>query len=522
MKRRILGGLLTLALCLGLLPVGAWADDPGLMDSDYNAVIEAAAKTQFAYYYPIVTENETDDQKHAAKEAMKTHLVAEMTEKKLYDFKDEQGNSVDKTFEAVFGNNFDLAGKTSLGERQAASNSNALNLPYYEFTITLKEAVVADAEQHIDEQTAIMATGKVYVLEHNNDFVIDTVSGENHTYTVVQANAESRIVKVSGTGAVVNIFGNCTMAAGGLDTNSENLYGAHVTQEHSGLTEENAAGIAINISLRLFVVNDNYKGFEITYAKTAAAWDFGYSPYCDTGTSSGSKKADVFYANTDVKIKSDGVSGTISSVALDTTRVPAAAANITVSEGVYTVAIATNYDEIPLVITYDDSVTRYVTLSRIGLSIKPEHIREGKYELIHGTDHNVSYASSVGSGEPIAVFATFYYDKDSTESGGSANALASGYSDITKVNLFVTIRSGSTVTRRVVSASVTESGTAGNYRGYAAQGDYHYYDDFVIWLGSESDFENIVSISVFAFIPGAEGSFGGAKVGSGAGVEWTP
>lgn len=513
--RKLLSVVLALVLCVGVLPVGVWADpEPELMGTDYQAVIDAAAKTQFAYY--------VSGEEAAAQAAMKTHLVAEMIDKKLYDFKDEQGQPVDKTFEDVFGNNFDLASKTVLGDRQTASASNDLNLPYYEFTITLKAAVVADPEHAIEAQQAITATGKVYVLEHNNDLVIDSVSGQSHTYTVVQADSESKIVKIAGTGDVVNIFGNCTMAAGGLDTNSENLYGAHVTQEHSGLTNENAAGIATNIALRLFVVNDNYKGFEVVDAKTAAAWDFGYSPYCDTGTSSGSKKADVFYANTDVKIKSDGISGAISNVALDTTRVPEAAASITESEGIYTVAIATKYDEIPLVITYGDSVTRYVTLSRIGLYIKSEHIREDKYNIIHGTDHNVSYASSVGDGEPVAIFATFYYGNEGTLDAGSANALASGYAEITKVNLFVTIASGSTVTRRVVSASVTESGTAQQYRGYAGQGDYHYYDDFVIWSGSESELESIDSISVFAFVPGEEGSFGGAMVGSGAGVEWQP
>ena len=106
------------------------------------------------------------------------------------------------------------------------------------------------------------------------------------------------------------------------------------------------------------------------------------------------------------------------------------------------------------------------------------------------------------------MYATFYYTGDTEPAE--------------RVNLFTTVTTSEGVTRKIVADSITQSGwiISGERLGYASQGSDRYYDDFLIWSGTDSEFEALEKIETIVYTPGSEDSFGGVKIGSGAGVTW--
>ena len=51
-------------------------------------------------------------------------------------------------------------------------------------------------------------------------------------------------------------------------------------------------------------------------------------------------------------------------------------------------------------------------------------------------------------------------------------------------------------------------------------GEDRYCDGFVIWAGSNTEYNQIDKIEAIAFVFGNDEAFGGVQVGSGTGVTW--
>ena len=424
----------------------------------------------------------------------------------------------------------------TLGTRQAADADNDLNLPYYTVTIQMTETATDTV------------TGTVYVLENSRDIVIRGEKDGEVVYTTMTApSSDTDTLLAVDYDEVEDVFGNYAFP-NALSNNVNGVYASHITQEHPELPNDATAYGVESFGFRLFVVSETYRGFKVDAANTAANWEFISSPYTGTSATADGAAYEIFYANNSFTIQPDGKSPTISAVALDTEQISEDAATITEAGGNYTVTFNTGYDSIPLIITYEDNgetEDRYITVERVGLGIglgsvfpidwdDPEG--DQAFYSYHGTDHLVYYSpEDLDIDGEFCAMATFYYDSNATISTWAANdnTVADGYDALTKVNLYVTVTlKDGTVTHQVIADAITEKGQAGeahnnggnpdyNWLGYANQGNYHYYDDFVLWSGSWDEVENIQSISAIAFVPGDDDdSFGGVKVGSGAGVTW--
>lgn len=383
-------------------------------------------------------------------------------------------------------------------------------LYYYEYELTLSETEVV--------------SGKVYVLPTKDDFVVKTMEEEGASYHVVtityyyvdseddpgRQNQFSNDVYVRGNVKDWIVFGNGVCAMGALDTGSETSVATHITQEHSGLGENEPFQ---NLDCRLIICNDEFDGVKISADRDAAAWNFtNVGVYATSDDSSTAPVAEVYYGSESISLKAvqytdETGNKTIDRIALDTTKLSSDAVSITNSGTEIQIDFHTGYDEIPLIVTYNDGTVGYMTLHRVGLSVGHEEVNPNKYDIWHGTDHTVRYTvDDLANGK--AVYATFYYTGDAEPAE--------------RVNLFTTVTTSEGVTRNIVADSITQSGRiiSGERLGYASQGSDRYYDDFLIWSGTDSEFEALEKIETIVYTPGSEDSFGGVKIGSGTGVTW--
>ncbi len=386
----------------------------------------------------------------------------------------------------------------------------AVKLYYYEYKLTLSETEVV--------------SGKVYVLPTKDDFVVKTMDEAGASYHVVtityyyvdseddpgRQNRFSNDVNVRGNVKDWIVFGNGVCSIGTLDTGSETSVAAHITQEHSGLGENEPFN---NLDCRLIICNDEFDGVKISADRDAAAWNFtNVGVYATSDESSTAPVAEVYYGSESISLKAiqytdETENKTIREIVLDTTKLSSDAVSITNSGTEIKIDFHTGYDEIPLVVTYNDGTVGYMTIHRVGLSVGHEEVTQNKYKVWHGTDHTVEYTvADFADGK--AVYATFYYTGDTEPAE--------------RVNLFTTVTTSEGVTRKIVSDSITQSGRiiSGERLGYASQGSDRYYDDFLIWSGTDSEFEALEKIETIVYTPGSEDSFGGVKIGSGAGVTW--
>ena len=366
------------------------------------------------------------------------------------------------------------------------SAADAVNLPYYEYSYELQAAGEGTSK--------VEAKGKVYYLNSDKQYIVKTGNTYN-VVTIKKTGSDADDSYIMGDGDV-KVFGNGASIVGSLETGSSHAEAYHITQEHSGFGGD---GFFPGVANRLIVCDTGFKGARIVGAKSAAAWDFQQS-----GIYGADKPADIYYGNDQITINSiafDNLQNdskhTILAVSVDTTKAKADVANITNNGNGFTVFFATAYDEIPLKITYGDNSTGVIDIHRVGLHISKNHIESGKIDVMHGTDHTSNYSVPQSAGE--AVYASFYAPNAASASG---------------VQLFVTItKSNGTVERKIVNTTL---GT-----GTASQGTDKGYADFLLWSGTETEYNSLQKIEAIVFAPGSEDSFGGVKVGSGSGVVWT-
>ncbi len=467
---------------------------PGPEDSDPAVAIPAH---EYAYFVDTTAEDALD--------RMKGYLATEIWHE---FFIPDTGRPFAGKYDGIT----NLEGLQAVLSLQPLSSEKdaAVKLYYYEYELTLSETEVV--------------SGKVYVLPTKDDFVVKTVDEAGASYHVVtityyyvdseddpgRQNPFSNDVYVRGNVKDWIVFGNGVCSIGTLDTGSETSVAAHITQEHSGLGENEPFK---NLDCRLIICNDEFDGVKISADRDAAAWNFtNVGVYATSDESNTAPVAEVYYGSESISLKAiqytdETENKTIREIVLDTTKLSSDAVSITNSGTEIKIDFHTGYDEIPLVVTYNDGTVGYMTIHRVGLSVGHEEINQNKYKVWHGTDHTVEYTvADFADGK--AVYATFYYTGDTEPAE--------------RVNLFTTVTTSEGVTRKIVSDSITQSGRiiSGERLGYASQGSDRYYDDFLIWSGTDSEFEALEKIETIVYTPGSEDSFGGVKIGSGAGVTW--
>lgn len=436
---------------------------------------------------------------------------------------------------------------TITGEKQTAKAP--VNLPFYEFTVNTGASEDApDINAETEGIQPFTARGKVYVLQKDNDFILKTTKtteGVSTTEYKIVSYAGSKNGKSEGQEGneeadrfvyapfdvddrgepAIEAYGNGIFLNNAISEDGS-VFGFHAVCEHCG-----SIG---NINCRL-IVSSAENSIQISSTDDAAAWNFiNVGVYAAEGTKEEPVNATIFFGSDRISFsKAIGNKEVTNVEAVD---LPTGA--VTFEDG--TLTFKTNYDEVLVKMTYNDGSVGYMMLNRVGLNIDvADNNRDGNAGFVtaHGSDHFVRYQSA-GEGKDKVVYATFYYDDAYSVADGEnkATTVKSHYDSISdKVSLFVTItKNDGTVTTQIISTPITyaagafvaENGTMkhdqnpSNVIGYAGQGNNHFYDDFVLWSGSEAEYANIKSVSAIVYNPGNGDTFGGVKVGSGTGVLW--
>ena len=457
-----------------------------------------------------------------------------------------------------------------------ATTAAAKTLPYRTYTID-----IPDLDKEAEGNQPFTFTGRVYQLDAPEDFLLKTVSNGTPAYTIIHTKGpnvgnddKDCFVyapfdgEAKGGNPNVEVFGN-GLTFNKSDAEDSDIFSAHAVSGDCGpyfINEEGRERINCRLS-----VSRTANVIQVKSADNAAPWDF-----VNAGVYSGDRtnantpaKATVFFGSDTVTIKPVLGGKTISSV----TAVDLPVGAVSFAEG--TLTFNTNYDSIKLQITYEGGTSTYLLLTRVGLTlgdirIDTEHAvlnddrfnndersafttnfnNANTFVVDHGSDHFVRYASDAD----MVVVGSFYYDctdylrydgskwyiNDDTTTPYDTKAAAAAvlYAAVDKVNLFVTVTyTNNTVSYKTITAPLS-GGRAVLNRGftlptannddvrnsvlnYTSQGSNHVYDDFLLWSGSEDEYNNIKSISAIVYEAGSSGSFGGVQVGSGAGVTWT-
>ena len=385
------------------------------------------------------------------------------------------------------------------------------------------------------------ATGTVYVLPEKHDFLVKTIK-EGGTpvtnYYLVNTDAGSGdLILMVPAFDVMTFFGNGASFEGRLDTGAGN--GAHVGQRFGMANAVNIGGLGA----RLAVIGESSSIVRIDSNRVSPQFSFATVPYYTMSTSAGNAPtASIYYGVNKVMITPQ--SGTVESIAagpgISADAVSFTSGSETVGNDAfnYNLVLNTDYDKIPLKITLNDNTEYFLTLNRVGFDVNAARVgTEGNIEqstdavktaladtfrVDHGTDHFVRYKFPKDDNSNVTgmrvVTATYY-------AATMANV---------DVSLFVKVtRKDGSIEYKVIEDALAEGKviswqndvpyivTGSELENLRLQGTEQGYADFMIWFGNDEEYHEISSIELFVFEKSSSG-FGGAKVGSGAGYQWTP
>lgn len=472
-------------------------NEPGNNSTNYVGAKEAIEADDYAYF--------------GTKENITEYLAQEI----WYQYMVTNHNGHTGLYAGMFDSQNELQAKITLSNQTSTEGSkltkNNEAIPYYSYTLTLKEADLENNTQ------SITASGCVYQLRSNKDIVVKHSYCQNgliiDRYEVVTTTGFLEDVTACGSydmdergDARISVFGN------GVDIDGRLLSGVsqycnayHVTTGHT-----NNAG-STDINCRVIVINSNFVGVKLNGNKangSAAAWGFASVPvYATAGsTSTNPTLVDVYIGDTKIKIDPfiQGDSSAITNVEC-TLENAERAVSIIENDGSYTIKPLSNfYDEIPLKITYEGNPTPgYLTIRLVAIAMAGSRTTPNSHEvpIFHGTDHETK--CTLDQNENAIVSASFYYPEDADPEDGKP-----------RVEMFATYTwANGSITRTRISETVNADLITN-----ANQGSAH-VDDFLLWKGNADNAPK--KIEVIAILPEInETSFAGAKFGSGAGVVW--
>jgi hypothetical protein len=355
-----------------------------------------------------------------------------------------------------------------------------VGLPYVDFTLSINGKTT---------------TIRVYKFEHSGDFIVQTIDKgsdpENPSYSYTVATGpqnehnEDTSVQVPDFEGLPWVYGNGVQIVGVVDTDDQNICTGHVTQERSGLEDDNVIG---KLNFRVIIVPVSAFAIKITGDKICDGWDFlNIDTFTTSDLQSDAVEALIFIESSKVTVS--GVNYVNTEEVLKVKAIGLAAEDldpgvITVTKednGDFTVSFNSAYDLIPLKITFTDDSVKYITLHRVALRLN--------------------------SKAETGIYATYYYPTGKTAPGAGD-----------KPTFFATIKtkSGKTVTKVITEPmgelKITEDESLRNQENFSI-----YSQDFLIWANTE---EEAVSIEVIAYKAGNATKFDGVLAGSGKGVSW--
>ncbi len=331
----------------------------------------------------------------------------------------------------------------------------------------------------------------------------------------------------------VDVFGNGVCQIGGIQTSSLDIKGYHITQEHSHFCDNEfinntrddfSDDLITQLSFKLVVYQEGKDVIKVEAQNSAAAWNFADFSGGLSGTEDDHGFAQIFFGNDCFSIPKHSLSGdVITNIELV---YPERAATIsTDTNGDFTVNINSKYyNFMSFKVTYDGGTVGYIDVELVGIQLTRHDLpdNEAIYQY-HGTDHCTSY-TNIGESD-INYIATFYYDNNATlNNDGTASEPLNGFE---KVDLIVTVtkKDGKKIVNTIPNANaITQNGIVhndfwGNQKaGLASQGNRHYYDDFLVWSGTQAEWDKLAQIEVNAVKHSDDTTFGGSMLGSGAGV----
>ena len=387
------------------------------------------------------------------------------------------------------------AAVTAFSENTTASETEIAGVSYYTATVTLDTDNSAAIRVYAlpDTSTCVVRFGQTFLMLNANTPSTAACKVTTRTQGGAAALTDVQLSIDSAETADVEIFGNGVMANTMASSDSHAVW--HVTPPPS------LKGLS-SLNFILAVYEEGFRGAKITASGdggTAAAWDsmgqYPIAPLNEAG------EWNVFFGDTSVTIDSAAFTalGTVTGVAL-ASGTPAAAAEIR-GTGPWTVTFGSAFfDTIPLRITVGETAYE-LTIRRVGIDIQGIG-RDGE-ALSCTVNHGTQPGSTLvwDSGDQYAVVATFYYPF----------AMLTGPSPADRVSLAVNYvyPGGRTETKLVTAPELTVDDS----------GHFIPADDFILYKGTREGAP--AGVYVTAILHSSDAAFGGAKLGSGAGVAWT-
>lgn len=184
------------------------------------------------------------------------------------------------------------------------------------------------------------------------------------------------------------------------------------------------------------------------------------------------------------------------------------------------------YDSVPLILTYNDSSAKYITLQRIGLVVRYKYLFDPFSDGItqdniiydcYGNEKGPSFTYNYNGGEQIMIYATYYHPSNDP-TGGNSN-----------LNLIVKYGNGE---KKVISSRDTAHSFNGYHSGAnGAVATTTFLIDFIPAKKKDQEGNWSTPITSTNYNGGLhalvvnggfndKNSFGGAQIGNGLGVYW--
>lgn len=465
LKKRITAFVAVLCMLLFMaptMPTAVFADG-----TDYAGLSKRIGEKVFAY---AATENATEE---TIKSELKTQFATQ-----LWDI-------VNHEFQGTFADETAVTAATTVSNNNSKLNvtkddGSTVDLDCYKVSVVLG-----------DNTTAV---GYIYKMEKAEQILIKaTKSGTAKYYLITLGTRDNNDVP--------NTYPDvtCTIDYDKYDRDTKNIdIGGTKVCNITGSTDYCVSLQVIRADdsqFNLFVYKPDFEGAMATCSGTtlrADKWDFGNTPFMafTNTTSSDPFMLETFFGYNSLTI--GGLNGaTIDGISCD---LPNGAVTIT---GTDTVTFNSGYyDSVPLTITYTENgqqKTGYVVIKRVGIDI--QEYSNGQTNTNHGTQPGILIT---WGNDDCVIYATYYWPA------------AKSQNDNIDLYCTMTYANGSLETKVLETSTLT-----------AAKDGFTDKDDFLVYKGSKAN--KPVKVSIIAVKAGAFGAteFGGATLGSGAGVTWT-
>ena len=437
-------------------------------------------------------------------------------------FKAELWDLMSHEFQGMFINKDACSAAVTMSAGTTDATDDFTGHSYYTASVTLFDDTTQANDITVSLRVYVLSGTAECVVKYGTAFLVLSADTADAAGLTVTKKTQGGTASLSDVQLIigdvdpdaVEIFGNGVMA------NTLAASGHHAAWH---ITPPPSLTSLSQLNFVLAVYNKDFLGAKITSSDdggTAAAWDgMGQYPVVPL---SFTDEWSVFFGNSSVTISSMALSslGTVTGVA-PADGSPAAAAAITSNgNGTWTVTFGSAfYDEVPLTITVNGTAYS-LTIRRVGIGIQGIGRGQGDDSCTINQGTQPGSTLTWAEGDQYAVVATFYYPKSMFSSKKSGTAVDDGfggsyypweYTIPHRVSLVVNYayRDGRTETK-IVDTGVL---TADSY-GYFVPAD-----DFILYKGTRANAP--ASVCVTAILTSSGTAFGGAKLGSGAGVSWT-